>query len=75
MVVGEIEVKKAYTLMLRRLPDVMTVEQLVDVLCISKKTCYSLLKSGEIEAIRIGRIYRIPKINVLKYLLAFELKK
>ncbi len=71
----EIEVKRAYNLMLRRLPDVITVDQLVHVLCVSKKTCYQLLKTGEIESIRIGRVYRIPKINVLKYLLSLEPKK
>ncbi|MBO2527746.1 MAG: hypothetical protein CW335_06195 [Clostridiales bacterium] len=35
---------------------------------ISTKTCYELLSSGQIKAIKIGRTYRIPKINVLKYL-------
>ena len=69
---NESEVKRAYNIMLRQLPDVLTVDQLMHVLCVSKKTCYNLLKLKEIEAIRIGRVYRIPKINVLKYLLSFE---
>lgn len=74
MTVMEVELKKAYGTMLRNLPDIMTVEELTQVLCVSKKTCYQLLKSGEIEAIRIGRVYRIPKIKVFKYLLAIELE-
>ncbi|MBQ6432208.1 MAG: helix-turn-helix domain-containing protein [Oscillospiraceae bacterium] len=35
---------------------------------ISTKTCYELLSSGQIKAMKIGRAYRIPKINVMKYL-------
>lgn len=72
MYTSEAEMKRAYQTMLRRLPDVINVEQLMEVLCISKKTCYNLLQSGEIEAIRVGRSYRIPKIKVFKYLLGIE---
>jgi len=46
----------------------------VDDLClmlngISRKLAYRLLKKGEIQNIRIGREYKIPKINVIEYLL------
>lgn len=42
-------------------PDVITVEQLMEILHIGKNAAYSLLKSGEIRTIRIGRRYIIPK--------------
>ena len=47
----------------------------VDELClmlngISRKLAYKLLKKGEIESIKIGREYKIPKIKVIEYLLA-----
>lgn len=49
-------------------PDVVDVEQLSKMLDISTKTAYKILKKGEIDSIRIGRDYKIAKINVIKYL-------
>jgi excisionase family DNA binding protein len=50
-------------------PDVVSVEELSVMLGhISTKTCYKLLRSGAIQHLRIGRLYRIPKICVINYL-------
>ena len=49
-------------------PEILSVRQLRDILQISKPTCYGLLLSNQIESIKIGREYRIPKQNVIKYL-------
>lgn len=49
-------------------PDLLDVEQLSNMLGISTKTAYKMLRSGNIESIRIGRDYKIAKINVLKFL-------
>ena len=49
-------------------PDVVTVEQLASMLGISTKTAYRLVKEKQIKSVCIGRIYKIPKIYVLKYL-------
>lgn len=49
-------------------PEILSARQLRDILQISKSTCYDLLRSNQIEAIKIGRDYRIPKQNVIKYL-------
>ncbi len=48
-------------------PDVVSVEQLCKMLCIGRNTAYRLLKSGAIQAVRIGRQYRIPKKWVIRY--------
>lgn len=65
----EITAQIAYGLFFDEYPDVVDVVQLGQMLGgISTKTCYELLSSGQIKAIKIGRAYRIPKINVLKYL-------
>jgi excisionase family DNA binding protein len=53
---------------LKDYPDVLDVPQLSEVLGVSKKTIYSLLKDGEITSVKIGRAYKIPKIYVFKYL-------
>ena len=54
--------------MLNRYKDILTVEELCEVLKIGKNTAYTLLKSGEIKSVKIGRVYKIPKKNVVKYL-------
>jgi excisionase family DNA binding protein len=54
--------------MLNRYNDILTVEELCEVLKIGKNTAYILLKSGEIKSVKIGRVYKIPKKNIIKYL-------
>lgn len=60
--------KDAYALMFREYPDVVSISQLSQMLCISEKTAYRLLKENKIEYFKIGRTYRIPKISVLAYM-------
>ncbi|MBD8925301.1 MAG: DNA-binding protein [[Eubacterium] rectale] len=54
--------------MFREYPDVVSISQLSQMLCISEKTAYRLLKENKIEYFKIGRTYRIPKISVLAYM-------
>ena len=54
--------------MLNKYNDILTVEELCEVLRIGKNTAYKLLKSGEIKSIKIGKVYKIPKKSVRKYL-------
>ena len=49
-------------------PDVVTVSQLSVMLKTSTKTVYKLLHDNEIEHFKVGRTFKIPKINVLKYM-------
>ena len=49
-------------------PDVLTPEELQSFLAVGRSTIYSLLKSGDLHSIRIGRQYRIPKQYILQYL-------
>ena len=56
----------------RKYPDVVEVPQLCEMLGgsrpVSKKTAYRMLNAGKIKAFRIGRSYRIPKVNVIRFL-------
>ena len=61
----------AYRIMLRDYPDVLNIEQMCEILGISTKTGYALLKNGKVQHLRIGRFYRIPKAHLLTYLIAF----
>lgn len=61
--------QEAYKMMFRDYPDVVTVEQMCEMLGgISIKTGYRLLKNGTIKSIVVGRRYRIPKLYVFEYL-------
>lgn len=65
--------QEAYKLMFREYPDVVTVEQMCEMLGgISVKTGYNILRSGQIKALIVGRRYRIPKINIMEYLSVLE---
>lgn len=49
-------------------PDILSVEQLCEVLNIGKNTAYKLLQNKDIKSVRIGKIYKIPKKYVKKYI-------
>ena len=45
-------------------PDVLTVDQVAEILTVDKKTIYEAIKSGDLRAVRLGasgRVIRIPK--------------
>ena len=60
--------KEAYRLMLQEYPDVMNIEQVSEVLGVSTKAVYGLIKDGHLSVLKIGRTYRIPKIRLVAYL-------
>lgn len=60
--------KQAYQVKLKDFPDVMNIDQMSEILGISTKTSYKLLREGAITSMKVGRTYRIPKIHVLTYL-------
>ncbi len=50
-------------------PEVMTVEELAELLRIERKTIYHLIQKGEIPGVRrIGKQIRISRSAVLRYL-------
>ena len=54
---SNISQKDAYKLMLKEYPDIMTVEQMCEVLGISTKTGYRLLREKKICCLKVGRAY------------------
>ena len=46
----------------------MTAYEAMDYLGIGENTMYRLLKSGELGAFRIGRIWKIPRKELDKYI-------
>ena len=54
--------------MLKNYKDILSVEDLCEILSIGKNTAYRLLKAEEIKSVRIGKIYKIPKKYVKEYI-------
>lgn len=50
--------------------DVVSVEDLMEILDVGKNNAYKLLKSGEIKSFKIGKVYKIPKICIQEYVLS-----
>ena len=46
----------------------LTVEEAADQLGIGRTLAYALVKDGEIESVRIGRLRRIPSAALGRYL-------
>ena len=49
-------------------PDIISVQDLMEMLHISKTTAYRLLHNREIFSFKIGDKYKIPKESVIDYL-------
>ena len=62
--------KTLYTKMLQDYPDVLNVYQMCNALGgISTKTGYKILKEKRIESIKVGREYKIAKINLIDFII------
>ena len=48
----------------------LTVSEVAKVMRVSKMTVYRLVHSGELQAVQIGRSYRVPEQAVHEYLRA-----
>lgn len=51
-------------------PDIMPPEQVADYLQVGRETVYCYIRSGKLDALRLGRSCRIPRRNVELLLLA-----
>lgn len=56
-----------YKLVFKNYPDILNIKQVSTILGVSKKTVYNLIKKGAFSCIKVGREYRIPKVNVVQY--------
>ena len=50
--------------------EVLTVEELMELLYIGKNRAYELVRSGQIRAFRIGKTWRIPKEAVSEFIMS-----
>ena len=58
--------------MFKDFPDCVDVHQLGHMLGIKRTKTYELLQNGTIKSLKIGKDYKIPKYNVIAYLIGGE---
>jgi len=61
------ELKELYKMMFPDYPDIVTVNQLREMLGVSRALAYKLISNGEIHAVKIGTALKIPKVSVINY--------
>jgi len=54
--------------MFKQYPDIVSIADVQQMLGIGKNKSYELVNQGLIKSIRVGKIHKIPKSNVIKYL-------
>ena len=50
--------------------DMISLDHLCEMLSIGKNTAYRLLKTNQIKAFKIGRIWKIPRDAVSQYVIS-----
>ncbi len=65
-------IKELNEIMFKDFPDCVGVEQLGQMLGIKRTKTYELLRDGTIKSVKIGKDYKIPKYNVIAYLIGGE---
>ena len=65
------DMKETYTLMFTDYPDIVNLMQMRKMLGgISNTLAYRMLREKKINSKKVGREYKIPKVNVIKYMMA-----
>ena len=63
-----------YARTFRAYPDALSLKDLSQMFGISTKQASKIIRDGKIDAVKIGREYRIAKINAIKFLMGKEQK-
>ena len=52
--------------------DVLTIDEVCEVLRLGKNTVYDLIKDGTLPSIKLGKKYLITKDSLIKFLFSFS---
>ena len=44
--------------------ELLTVDEVMEILYLGRNTVYELLRSGELKGIKFGKVWRIPKESI-----------
>lgn len=67
----EVSTQDIYRIVFKEYPDVLDVKQVSELLGISTKTVYKLIRDGSLSALKVGREFRVPKVVIMKYMKVF----
>ena len=67
----DINTQEIYSTVFKEYPDVLDVKQVSTLLGVSTKIVYRLLNSGALDSLKVGREFRVPKVNVMRYVKIF----
>lgn len=56
--------------MFTKYDEILSIEDVMEILHIGKNSVYSLLKRNEIRNIRVGKRYIVPKQSVINFITA-----
>ena len=59
---GDITVFEQYS-------EILTIDEVADLLLIGRSKVYNMLRTGELPAFRIGEVWKIPKKGIEDYIL------
>lgn len=62
-------IKENYDLMFTSYPDLVNIQELKEMLGIGVTLAYRLVRENIILSQKIGREYKIPKVNIIHYLM------
>ena len=63
------DMKETYSLMFTDYPDIVNLVQMRKMLSgISNSLAYRMLREKKIKSKKVGREYKIPKVNVINYI-------
>lgn len=62
------EAQEIYRIVFKDYPDLMNVKDVSGLLEVSTKTVYALIKAGKLHSTKVGREFRVPKYELLRYL-------
>lgn len=48
-------------------PDILTVQDIMQALCIGRNKAYYMLKHNQIKNIKIGKNYKVPKPYLIEF--------
>lgn len=63
------ELKELYQMMFPEYPDIVNIDQLQTMLKVSRHLAYRLINDGHIKALKIGNSFRIPKVNIIDFIM------
>ena len=66
------EISELYKVMFAEYPDIVSIPELCKMLDVSTRYAYKLVNDEYILGRKIGHSFKIPKINVIKYVLSLE---